>query len=499
MNKEAPSFGRIFAMVAFALSCFGLLLFLWLAFGGSIPLQSKSYRITAEIPEAATLAQEADVRLAGVNVGRVKKKELIKNGRRMRVTLEIEPRFAPIPKSTNAILRQKTLLGETYVELSQGDRTGPKLEDGDELATTQVKETVQLDEIFDAFDKPTRDAFADWVAELTKSIKNGRGSDLNDALGNLEGFSVDGAKLLKVLDEQEIAVKSVVRNTGTVFGAINEREGALRELIVNADRTFAATASRDEALRETFAIFPTFLDESKATLARLESFSANARPVINDLKAPADDLGPTVKDLGELSPDLTELFHDLRPLIREGERSVPELGKLLAGAEPLFESAHPFFRQLNPILSYLNFHQATVAGFLSNGALNLHGTYGTGQRVQEQVGVIDGRSFETHADHRPHWSRGNAYLAPNALTRAMGLGGFESFDCNPSGGEERDPNDGNGLPGPIGAATKEPVCFIQPPSLFNGQKVVLPKEGEAPVKPPPKGREGAAPASVPPR
>ena len=36
MIKETPSFGRIFAMVAFTLSCFGILVFLWLNFGGSV-------------------------------------------------------------------------------------------------------------------------------------------------------------------------------------------------------------------------------------------------------------------------------------------------------------------------------------------------------------------------------------------------------------------------------------------------------------------------------
>ena len=77
-----------------------------------------------------------------------------------------------------------------------------------------------------------------------------------------------------------------------MFGAINERRGALRELIVNSKRTFEATASRDEALAETFAIFPTFLDESKATMARLEDFSRYTHPLVNDLKGPADDLGP---------------------------------------------------------------------------------------------------------------------------------------------------------------------------------------------------------------
>ena len=59
-------------MAGFALSCFGLLLFLWLAFGGPIPLQPKGYRFNIAFREAATLSQEADVRISGVSVGKVK-------------------------------------------------------------------------------------------------------------------------------------------------------------------------------------------------------------------------------------------------------------------------------------------------------------------------------------------------------------------------------------------------------------------------------------------
>ena len=55
-------------MVIFALSCFGLLLFLWLAFGGSIPLKPKGYRFQASFAEATQLAKEADVRISGVPI-----------------------------------------------------------------------------------------------------------------------------------------------------------------------------------------------------------------------------------------------------------------------------------------------------------------------------------------------------------------------------------------------------------------------------------------------
>ena len=75
MPKTAPSFARIAAMVVFALSCFGLLLFLWLAFGGPVPLNPKGYRFTTSFAEATQLATEADVRISGVPVGKVKRIE----------------------------------------------------------------------------------------------------------------------------------------------------------------------------------------------------------------------------------------------------------------------------------------------------------------------------------------------------------------------------------------------------------------------------------------
>ena len=68
VQKAAPSFGRIAVMVVFALSCFGLLLFLWLAFGGSIPLKPKGYRFTGSLRRGDAARQggrRAHLRRAG--------------------------------------------------------------------------------------------------------------------------------------------------------------------------------------------------------------------------------------------------------------------------------------------------------------------------------------------------------------------------------------------------------------------------------------------------
>src|SRR5204863_9549619 len=116
MQKQAPSLGRILVALGFALSCFGLILFLWVAFGGPIPLKPESYRITAYFPEATQLAQQSDVRIRGVPVGQVESISLAPSDIRVNgkdttaAVIQIDPEFAPIANDAKAILRQKTLL-----------------------------------------------------------------------------------------------------------------------------------------------------------------------------------------------------------------------------------------------------------------------------------------------------------------------------------------------------------------------------------------------------
>ena len=80
METRPPAISRILIAVGFVISCFGLALFLWLAFGGAIPLKPEGYRITIPFDEATQLAQESDVRISGVSVGTVKRIDLADDG-----------------------------------------------------------------------------------------------------------------------------------------------------------------------------------------------------------------------------------------------------------------------------------------------------------------------------------------------------------------------------------------------------------------------------------
>src|SRR3954471_935715 len=128
-------------MVLFALSCFGLLLFLWLAFGGPVPLKPKGYRFHTSFAEAGQLALEADVRISGVPVGKVKTITPDKKTGRADVVIQLQSQYAPLPSDAKAILRKKALLGETYVELTPAPRAVKPIPEGGLLAASQASDT----------------------------------------------------------------------------------------------------------------------------------------------------------------------------------------------------------------------------------------------------------------------------------------------------------------------------------------------------------------------
>ncbi len=165
MSKKAPSTTQLLVITGFAFSCFGILLFMWITFGGPTPFKAKPYEIKIPFNEATQLAQQSDVRISGVSIGKVQSIDVAPNGQQALATVDIDDKYGPIPQNTRAILRTKTLLAETYIELTPGSSSEPALEDGGTLPEANIAESVQLDEIFRTFNAPTRAAFQEWMQE----------------------------------------------------------------------------------------------------------------------------------------------------------------------------------------------------------------------------------------------------------------------------------------------------------------------------------------------
>jgi virulence factor Mce-like protein len=430
MQKQAPTLGRILVMAGFALSCFGLLLYLWVAFGGGFPLKPEGYRFHIRFGEATQLAQQADVRISGVPVGKVVKLEL-GPGQTTDATIQLDERYAPIPRDSRAILRSKTLLGETFVELTPGNKGDGLLAEGGLLPDSQVSKTVELDEIFRSLDPRTRHSFQVWMQSLAVGIA-GRGQDLNSAFGNLAPFAEDTNTLLKTLDDQNQAVQQLVRNTGTVFNALSARSSQLTSLIRNSNTVFGTIADRNQQLEETFRAFPTFERESILTLNRLNRFTREANPIITQLRPVAVQLSPTLQAAGRLAPSFRDFFVDLGPLITAAKPGLPAFRKFLADARPALGQLDPFTRSLNPFLGYIADYLPELDAFVGNITASTQASFLAGNTPLHylRTAAVFSPDGMTIYPQRLATNRPNPYRFPGQLSQLRtGLPVFENRQC----------------------------------------------------------------------
>ncbi len=479
MQKQVPTVGRLLVMAVFTLSCFGLLLYLWSAFGGPVPLRPHGYRFHASFAEATQLAQEADVRISGVNVGKVKKIDLGSDGR-TDATIELKDQYAPVPEDTKAILRQKTLLGETYVELTPGTKTASKIPENGRLATANVAPTVELDEILRAFDKKTRESFQVWQQDLGAGIQ-GHGQDFSDALGSLTPFAENTTAVLQILNSQSRATQDAIKNTGVVFDALTQRDGQLRDWIANSNRLLSTTAQRDAEIRGIFQAFPSFIDNSSSALRALAAYAKNTRPLMVQLQPVATQLSRFLVNAKGLSNNFNQFFIGQGNLQKASVAGLPASSRFLVDTRNLLAQLDPFLRNFNPFLRYLGLYKREIAALFANDTATLQATDQIGTNRVHYLRLTSPVNPEALAAYpqRLGSSRHNPYYAPGGYdnlkgglfdfnTNLCGQGGFPTLA--PPG-----PNLSETLRNNIIAyflnhgVTTAPPCKQQPPFNFSGE------------------------------
>jgi phospholipid/cholesterol/gamma-HCH transport system substrate-binding protein len=458
MNKRAPSLAQISVMVIFALSCVGLLTYIWKSFGGPSPLAPKGYRVTIDFDEATQLSDTADVRISGISVGRVKKSSLGVD--RTRVQVEIEERYAPLPRDTRAIVRQKTLLGESYIELTPGDRRRGMLFDNSKLPRGQVERTTELDEVTRALDLPTRrdlQRFLRAFAEL-----EGQGGDLNAALGQLPGFTTDSTTLLGTLDREHRAVRQLVRDGGTVFEALGRRQGELSGLVRAADSVLATTARRDRDLAEIVHILPTTLRELRPTLEQVKALSTEAHPLVRELRPGARALSPALRDATVLAPQAEALFGDVDRLVSVSREGVPATTRIVRAVHPLFKLLPPTLQEAQPVVDYLGLYKEDLVAQLASFSSALQATapvQSTGEKLHYLRALVpflpEGLAVY---QQRIGSNRYNPYSFPGWLSELPQ--GLKSFACTHTGN-----------PGPPDQAA--PQCVEQKQVTFQGRSTAF--------------------------
>lgn len=501
MQKRAPTLGNILVIILFALSCFGLLLFMWETFGGSVPLKSKGYRFEATFPRTLALAEQSEVTIAGVDVGHVISLKTDPSGT-THVVAEVDSRYAPLRRNDRLMIRQKTILGETYLQVIPGKTEGAALPNEARIPLTSVEPFVTLDGLLETFSPKVRSAFRRWMISMAEGFE-GRGEQINAGFAQLQPFIEETRKLLSALEPQQEAVSTLIRETGTVFDAFTEREHQLRELIVDGDRTFGAAAAASRQFAEAFRELPGFERGSEGTLRSLDRLAKTANPVLVQLRPAERALTPLLREVDSFAPPFDELLSSFGPLTKAAKRGLPSLSTSLKLTTPLLENLPPVLHNFDPFLKYTDEYLPELQSFFANFAAasqahlnvsNVPRNITTKLHYLRSMQYVGPESLAVMTS-RLGTNRTNAYPHPGFLSSlASGLPVFNASNCSGAGPTfEGAPTEYvtqeliNELlgykvlnePGSTSNSVGAPSCDKQSPFTFNGTTSEFPHVTES--------------------
>lgn len=424
MGGRPLRLGEIAGVVGFVLACTLAIFFSWTRFGGELPLTPKGYRFTIAFPEARTLVANASVRIAGVPVGRVAEVKATED--RTLAIVELEPRYAPLPSDARAIVRTKTPLGESYIELTPGTRDAAKIPEGGTLDARNVRSAQQLEAVLGSFDKPTRKAFRTLVTDVRASL-DGKAPDLNAALGASGPAIEDLGVLAQAIDAQSGDVRGLVSQTGAALRVISRRPDDLRGLVRGSAALLDATADSNRQLEATVRALVPFTGALRTTMPELDRTLRLAAPTLRTLRPVIPLLRPALRQADALAPVTARLFADLRPTLRSVRRASPAATRLLNAVRPLGEVLDENGREAVPGLQLAGAYKDDfVADFASGAAaFNYTKSAGDGRTSRYVRGALASvPELTVGVKERQASSRFNPYPAPNRT------GNLKSIVCD---------------------------------------------------------------------
>ena len=276
------------------------------------------------------------------------------------VRFTVDDEIAPLRRGTRAIVKQTSLSGiaNRYIDLHLGPDDGQEIDDGGRLGTDETQTAVELDQLFNLFDEPTRQGLRDTIAGSADMLR-GRGREIRQGVRYLNPALSTGARLFQELSRDDPLLERFLIDSGRFVNSLARRRSDLSGLVANANTTFRALGSQQAALAEAVELLPPFMRRANTTFVNLRaalddvdplvkvSIPAAARlgPFLDAARGFAADAEPTIADLrltiGRTGADndLIELMRSFPPLTRAALDPRRVNGALRRGAFPESEEA----------------------------------------------------------------------------------------------------------------------------------------------------------------
>ena len=265
----------------------------------------------------------------------------------------------------------------------------------------------------------TRRAFSTWMQQSGMALTN-RGQDFNSAIAQFYPFATNVDAVLGVLNRDNAATRTLLRDTGQVFGALAQSPAQLQGFIRNSNAVFTATAARNQALQAAIPALAGFTVATRLTVDRIHRFAIEANPLINELRPAARQLSPTLIATVTLAPELRTLMENLAPLTAASKAGVPAFEKFLTVSVPWLTRLKPYLGNFIPIFNYINTYRREIAAFFANGTATTQasGLNITQTKILHYLRISNPVNPETLTNYqrRLNSNRGNPYIAPGAIS-----------------------------------------------------------------------------------
>jgi phospholipid/cholesterol/gamma-HCH transport system substrate-binding protein len=316
--------------IVLAIVLVGLVLFAGGGIGG--------YQVKARFINAGQLVKGNPVQVGGVPIGSVKGIKITDNGE-AEVTLGIDGDHAPLRQGTRAEIRQfsQSGLANRYIDLSLPPQSNDKIPDGGVIPTDKTVTQVDLDELYNTLDAPTRKALQQFFKGSADQWRNVSG-DANVGFEYLNPALSTSRRLFNELTKDTPLLQRFLVDSSRMVTALASRRDDLAGLIGNLNDTTRALGSQKEALAESIGRLPPFMRRANTTFVNLRSTLNAVDPLVDASKPVAKRLGPFLSQARAFAADAKPTVRDLSVTIHKAG-AANDLINLMQTFPPLAEIA----------------------------------------------------------------------------------------------------------------------------------------------------------------
>jgi phospholipid/cholesterol/gamma-HCH transport system substrate-binding protein len=276
----------------------------------SVPMLFATPTYYAQFSDTGGLNTGDKVRIAGVDVGRVRSMKIDGD----KVVIGYSLGGTQIGTDSRASIRTETILGRRNIEIEPRGRKSLRAN-----GILPLGQTTTPYQIYDAFFDVTK-AASGWDTQTVKRSLNVLSETIDQTYPHLSA-ALDGvARFSDTIGKRDDQVKQLLANANKIAGVLGNRSEQVNQLLVNAQSLLAAINERSYAV--------------SMLLERVSSFSAQVKGFIDD----NPNLNHVLEQLRTISDVLRDRKFDLMQTLTTVAKFVASLGESIASG--------PFFKVL---------------------------------------------------------------------------------------------------------------------------------------------------------